>query len=192
MPRIILINGKKRSGKDYFAQLLQKELYSKQKTSAVLSFADPIKDMICTLFCITDNQLDEYKNNSIEYKIDIVKRNLGTHSSLINYTNFRVMLQRLGTEVLKPWFGEDVWVRLLKEKVDTLNVDYVIVPDFRFKIEHISDNTIKIFNDEIESNDLHRSETELDDFDFKYVINNTGKPNLEPYVEELVECLLAV
>lgn len=194
MKKIILINGKKRSGKDFTASLIQQELYKQRKTSMILSFADPIKSMVATLFNISNTDLDKFKNEPDDYGYAIQAYPNNQPQCNIQYGDFRTILQRFGTESLKPWFGEDVWARLLVERAKKEHVDYVIVPDFRFLCEDISDITINVKNDENISEDEHRSETELQDanFKFKYTIDNTGKPDITKEIEQIVEDILRV
>lgn len=170
--KLILVNGKKRSGKDYFAELLKFQLEKEGKVAAVMSFADPLKDIIADTFEISAEDLDEFKNAPESYKIDIPT----TTPAIYTETDFRKVLQRFGTEAMKKWFGEDVWVELLINRAQNSEAEYIIVPDFRFFSEAIPGAvTIKIKNDDVDnSGDVHRSETELDTFEFQHVIDNTG------------------
>lgn len=183
MAEIILINGKKRSGKDFFAEKLQEELYKNQFTSEIIAFADPIKDIIAKTFNISDEDLDNFKNDKIKIAAKLPKMD---GYDCYEITDFRKVLQNFGTEAMKTHFGEDVWVNLLRDKVNKSNVDYVIVPDFRFLSENISSISIKIENKDVEEGDGHRSETELDNFHFRIVIENTGQPDLTDQVQEVV------
>jgi len=189
--KIILINGKKRAGKDFFAEKLQEELYKSQKTSAVMSFAKPIKQIIAATFGITEKELEDYKNDTENYGIEINSYPNNQPQVTIEYTNFRKILQNFGTEGMKPIFGDAIWARLLKEKAMESSVDYIIVPDFRFLIEDIGDVTVKIINEDFDnSSDTHASENELNDFKFDYTIDNTGYKNIDDQVQKFVQNLL--
>lgn len=180
--KLILVNGKKRSGKDHFAAMLQDQLDVEGYTSEIMSFADPIKDIIATTFSISQEQLDKFKND----EEPVLLRDNGYQTIV---SNMRLVLQNFGTEAMKNWFGEEVWVTLLLERTRDLEVDFVIVPDFRFEIEAIDTGvTVKIRNDEIEKNctDEHRSENELNDYPFDYIIDNTGYRDITDDVENLV------
>lgn len=183
--KIILINGKKRSGKDYFARLLQDELYKNKKTSYVIGFADPIKEIISKTLNVSLSDLDTFKND----KEKIIVRKNGFQEII---TDFRQVLQTFGTEAMKPIFGDDIWVQLLIKKAKESNVDYVIVPDFRFLCEKISPITVKIRNDEIDNacKDSHASENELNDFKFSYTINNSGYRDINNEVKDFVKDIL--
>jgi hypothetical protein len=187
--KIVLINGKKRSGKDFFAKLLRNELVDKGHDAEVVSFAEPMKKIISTIFGCGVLDLEQYKNNPDSYKITVTE-----DKNHILSTDFRKVLQLFGTEGMKPIFGTDVWVQLLINAADELEskgVEYVIVPDFRFLIENVGDYTVKVHNDEVESacTDGHSSENELNDFNFDYCIDNTGYKNLEPQIQEFIKFL---
>jgi hypothetical protein len=184
--QLILVNGKKRSGKDYFAQMLKKELAIHGKTADVMSFAGPLKEIIAETFDISLEQLDEYKNSSRACGI--------SHSKMDGYefekiTDFRLILQKFGTEAMKRFFGEDVWVKLLAERAYKSTADFIIVPDFRFLSEDIPGAiTVKIKNANFDNaGDLHRSETELDNFAFMYTFDNTDYPDISKDVQEFVK-----
>jgi len=187
--KIILINGKKRSGKDFVAAAIKNEFNKHNKTAEIMSFADPIKDIIAETLKITIQDLELYKNNPTEYMIELQKypSSVMESPSALNHIDFRVILQRFGTESMKKWFGEEVWVNLLLSRAESLDVDYVLVPDFRFLCEAVSKETICVHNDDYSNaNDAHRSENELNEFNFKYTINNTGYRDISKDIEDLV------
>lgn len=163
--KYILINGKKRAGKDFFASLLYTELVNAGHTAAVLSFADPIKDIMSVALNISRDELDEFKNGAVPIYIQ------NKHVS-----DARQVLQNFGTEAMKKYFGEDVWVDLLRSRAEKTNADFIIVPDFRFFSEHLPGSvTVRVLNHDIVSaSDLHRSENELNEFNFDYELDNTG------------------
>ena len=167
MPKIILINGKKRSGKDYLANALKLELEQQGHTAEIMSFATPIKEIVADTFGISLELLDDYKNNS--QAIDVAGENL---------LDFRVLLQRFGTEAMKSQFGNEVWVDLLKDKVNKSTAEYILVPDFRFLCEDMHKEftvmTVHIFNNNIVSDDTHASENELNYYSFDIMLDNTG------------------
>jgi hypothetical protein len=184
--KIILINGKKRSGKDHFAKVLQKELSSIGKTSEILSFADVPKDILCTALNISKEEFNDFKNSSSELTAEF-------YGSEIPICNFRKLIQRFATEAMQHYFGEDVWVKLLIERAIKFDTDFILVPDFRFIPEAIDDGiTVRIRNDEVDKKckDEHRSENGLGGFKFNYTINNSGKPDLTDSVREFIKQIL--
>jgi hypothetical protein len=66
---IILIAGKKRSGKNYTAEMLQSMLLKKNISCETFSFAEPLKDIVAKTFLISQSELEDYKNNPNRYKI---------------------------------------------------------------------------------------------------------------------------
>lgn len=151
MAHIIQLSGKKRHGKDTVASILRDKL----PMAHIFSFAEPLKQILATTLGLTLEQLDQKKNEDNEY---------------------RMMLQRLGTEAVKPIFGDNVWYNLLLKKVEALPINsIVIVPDWRF-IEEIFPESFKvrITRPSVPSTgDDHPSETALDTYEgFNYMLEN--------------------
>lgn len=187
MKNVILINGAARSGKDTVARMMKDFLKSNNQTVEILSFAEPLKQIIASTFNISLEDLEEFKNKSDRYEVHRVD----THSFILHQkTNFRKILQRFGTEGMKPVFGENIWARLLAEKANKSSSNWIIVPDFRFNIEYeemLKFQALEVYNvyafevlsdrGEIKES-THSSERELDDFEFDYTIDNIwGKLN---------------
>lgn len=168
---IILINGLPRAGKDTIADYIVQK-YNYKKTA----FADELKNIICRTFNIDRETLDDYKNMNTELCID----NGGRYEEILN---FRELLQRFGTEGMKPIFGNDIWAKLTWQNIE----DNTVIPDFRFLCEgpDYIDVDIKQKYDIItvlvkDKRDLplegHKSDVELyqNNFKFDYTIENTG------------------
>ena len=177
--KIILINGKKRSGKDHIANCLCKNLKDINKTCTILHFADALKEILAITFNITLEELDTYKNNETKLVFD--------EKSL----DFRQLLQRFGTDAMQSIFGKNVWRNYIEEKIKTLKCDYVLIPDFRFKHEYI-ENSFSIYVKGGISNDSHISENELNDFKFDYIIDNTLKCNIDNEIIKLINLIEVV
>ena len=171
---IILIHGRKRSGKDTLAGIL-KELES---SFILKSFAGPLKEITAKSFELSLDTVEYLKNNEdIKLGFRSPQEKLCTGKSMRNF------LQNLGTEAIKPIFGDDVWAKLLIKDYDKTSQD-LVVPDFRVIEEYASLSqdlgsddlvTIKITRPEVEeSGDLHVTEQGLADFKFDYCIHNDG------------------
>lgn len=163
---IILVSGYKRAGKDFVSSFLKKEL----ENSTTYSLAYPLKDIVATTFGISLEELDDFKNNK-ESIFD------GDFNYIID---FRKILQIFGSEAMKKWFTPKVWTNLFLDQ--EFSEDYIIIPDWRFptEIEEFSKVyknivTIRVNDDNIENTDMHVSETSLDDYPFRFVLNNTAK-----------------
>ena len=190
MTKIILINGKKRSGKDFSAELIKKRLEKKGYSAEIIRFADPMKFIVSKTMGISEEDLELYKNEYSEYGVETIVYPDNQPQGTITYTNYREILQRFGTEAMKPVFGDDIWAKLLYKKVKKLDVDFVLVPDFRFLVEYKKKaTTLKIRHDvlEAECTDTHASETELNDFEFDYAIDNTGYPDTSDQIKKFVK-----
>jgi archaellum biogenesis ATPase FlaH len=187
MTKVVLINGKKRSGKNHLAERLSSELNDSGYSTEIMAFADPIKDIIRTALDISSEELDMYKNN--DEHLGIIE--VGMYNDEFQFlVSFRVLLQKFGTEAMKKYFGEDVWVNILKTRAQNSDADVVLVPDFRFLSESISNLSINIFNNNLFEHDSHRSENDLNDFKFSKYVDNTGKPDLSEKVKELANWII--
>jgi len=166
MPRVIQISGKKRHGKDTVAAILKDKLSGAQ----VLSFAEPMKQIMATTLGISVEELDQRKNSDNEY---------------------RVMLQRLGSDAIKPLFGESVWADLMKAKLSNMpDEQLVIISDWRFNCEVLDDSfKLRIHRPSVPVDwDNHASEVELDTYEgFTYTLENPeGAGELLKEVDKLV------
>jgi len=203
MKNIILVNGKKRSGKDTFSELLSEKGFYK------FAFADSIKEIVCDTLNIDVETLDDYKNSEKEFEIDfeefktrlikkllsIAKINnyktdrikqfdiktLNIYTSNYTKINIRLFLQQLN--VTKYLFNDNgVWVKHALKKIEESEAKDIVISDFRFLDEYelmkkLNFNIIciKIIGKNYYEKDnlSHISETELNDFQFDYHINNT-------------------
>lgn len=179
---IIQISGKKRSGKDTLAQFLQNAYQAQRKSVDVFSYAEPLKDIAATILDVSQEQLDLFKNEPELYKL------ITTHdSNFVTVTNYRSVLQLLGSEAMKKWFGPTVWVDLLDRRVKQSTADVIIIPDWRFKSEIIP-NSLKLrMQTHIESTDTHISEIDLDNYDgFDAYIDNIDYKLTQDAVNQLI------
>ena len=138
-----------------------------------------MKRIISATFGITPEVLEISKNDPELWKVDIRNSQSG---EIMATTDFREILQRFGTEGMKPIFGDSVWAENTEGLISNLKEDFIIISDFRFLCEReafdsfkYNITTIRILDSNIKSTDLHASETELRNFGFDYYIDNTAK-----------------
>lgn len=172
---IVLINGKKQSGKDTTANYLcSKYGYTK------LSFAGALKEQSLVIlrdcFGIKGIELSDFENE------DFKNTKIGSQFNT-NGCTYRKFLQWYGTEFCRTLFSSTIWPEMLVSRLN-LGKDYVI-SDFRFpnEFEYIAKNTVDTFDittirvdrytpETPESQ--HISETALKDFDFNYEVDNSS------------------
>ena len=162
---IILLNGLPRSGKDTFADyMVEHHGYKK------LSFASALKTIISKTFNISMELLDDLKNNDgMIYE--------GNDKFQIS---MRDILRRFGTEGMKPFFGEDIWARLVYNEILKSSHNKFIIADFRFLSEFIPGDyklkTILIKDERELPLQGHSSDVELyqNDFNFDMIVDNTS------------------
>ena len=169
------ISGKMGTGKDYITNNIIKPYIENElkKTCLIMSFADMIKINLMV-----------HHNKSLE------ELYFGSKTP-----ETRQLLQEEGTEKGRNLYGEDIWIKYLYNwGLLHINrgIDIILIPDVRFKNEYNflqSINAIifrinapnrneirlrKESGNEEEYNKIknHISETDLDDIEFKNIINN--------------------
>lgn len=182
---IIQIGGFKRSGKDTISKMIANHYQSSGKLVDIFHYADPIKEHICKLFNISLEQLDEFKNSKKElWSFD-------NYDNAWKVTDFRDLLTSTG-DSFKSIFGDDIFLRLMLEKIEKSEANIIIIPDFRFTVEHIQNAvTIRIINDDITNDTDHPSETELIDFDFDMSIDNTNYSQTQDNIDIICDSTIA-
>jgi molybdopterin-guanine dinucleotide biosynthesis protein len=169
MPNVIQISGRKRSGKDWTATAIKQQLESQGYSVEVMSFAEPLKDIASIILDMPLSDLELAKNNN-----DSIYQTSSHYNQYL--TTFRSMLQKLGTEAMKKYFGKLVWYDLLINRIDQSSADYILVPDYRFPEETIPGAlTVRIHSTSVDLTDNHISETALDDFVFDHILDNSNK-----------------
>jgi len=162
---IIALSGKYRSGKDTTALFIQEEFQKRGIYFEIKSFADKLKYIVLIL-CGLDKSYYDQK----EHYVPFFNMTLGQ------------MYQKVGTECLRNNLDPDVWIK-------ALFVDYTpdqnwIISDCRFQNEanfiKTTDNSYVIrvnrtLNYDVGSRDInHKSEIDLDYYDFDQIIENDG------------------
>ena len=121
--------GPARSGKTYMANRVKEHI--KPGHSTIISFADPIKDMLSVLI-------------GFDAKDDSIKEL--PHKDLCNQT-IRKAMQTLGTEWGRNLIGQNIWINALEKRVKSTDASVVLIPDVRFdsEAEMIFKNGGKVF-----------------------------------------------
>lgn len=172
-PLIIQLLGQARSGKDFTATQLKLYYESIGKSVEILSYAAPMKQIAATLFGVSLEQLEDYKNHPIRFHINLIDMVDGAHGFDLN---FRTFLQRLGNEAIKPLFGDTVWANLMQQAISKSSADIIIMPDCRFTVElqTIGGTTIRVINSALPAPMQHASELELANTICMYMLDNTN------------------
>ena len=180
MSNIIQLSGRKRSGKDWTAAAIKHELESHGYSVEVMSFAEPLKDIASIILDMPLSDL-EFAKNTDAYLLE------STNSQPEYLISFRSLLQRLGTEAMKKYFGKSVWYDLLINRIEQSSADYILVPDYRFPEETIPGAlTVRIYSTSVDLTDNHISETALDNHTFNYVLDNSNKQLTESDIVRFV------
>ena len=191
-PLVIQLLGQARSGKDWTASQLKAYFESQGKSVEIMSYAAPMKRIAATLFDITLEQLDNYKNHPLEYVIDITQLSDFKRPVDIHNTNFRRFLQLLGNDAIKPIFGDNVWAKLAKANIDKSTADIIIIPDCRFTVElnEVGGTTVRIVNNSLPQPMNHPSELELLHYVTDYSLDNTDHSLTSEDIETIAQRIL--
>jgi len=172
---IIGLSGYARSGKDTIAKTLVEEFGFER-----IAFADPIKKMLIHINPILE---DGHRLNELvkEYGWEIAKAK----------PEVRRLLQALGMAG-RGEIDHEVWIIAALRTMDDPEKDYVIT-DVRFENEAVMVSQMggeiwRVQRPNVSAVNAHPSESDLDDWDFDYIIDNEGtKADLHNIVSNLLE-----
>ena len=190
-PLVIQLLGQARSGKDFTAAQLKLYYESIGKSVEILSYAAPMKQIAATLFGISLEQLDDFKNRSSEVLIKVYDE--GVKDKFLFELNFRIFLQLLGSDAIKPEFGNSVWADLMKSSIANSTADIIIIPDCRFTTElqtFPTSITVRVINGSLEPPMDHASELELLEYPVDFTIDNTDYKLTSEEIIHLAESIL--
>jgi hypothetical protein len=167
---IIVVSGKKRSGKDSFYQITKEFVPGKQVVR--YAFADPVKDYARKYFGVDGSGDKE---------------------------TYRFILQGIG-QMMREEVKKSYWVDIISEQIekdfDFLGEENVlaVITDARYKNEiewgkYAADFILRIVRPALVLPDSHQSEVDLDDYKFlpEQVLTNSG--DFEAYKKEVQQWL---
>lgn len=167
MKKIILVNGKATAGKDTFYKYVKENyLLHSTKKCVRMAFADELKKYL----------LERGWNG----KKDEEGR------KLLQYTG----------DNLKSRYGQDYFANIILEEIDESDADIIIITDWRYENEYkiIKSKydvvTVHINRIGLVPNDTHSSENSLDNFNFDYIIINSGKKDFIQVIEDIIFSIL--
>lgn len=168
MKKVILISGKKRSGKNTLGNILEDSFNSMGYSAIQESFAFPLKDHIVNCFSDYITFVNS-RTDDDELHIKPFDDNKNTAT--------RLFLQNFGTDFVRNQVDPLFWIKCAQKEVQKSMADVIIFTDCRFLNELLSfeiEDVIKIrINRGNGLGDPHSSETELDYYEyFDYIIDN--------------------
>lgn len=179
---IIGLSGYARSGKDTVADILVKNHGFRK-----VAFADKLREVLYALDPIVSyTGWRDYKGRPFAPSDDtyVTVQNVIDYFGWDGYKEsqhgdeIRRLLQRLGTEAGRQVLGEDIWVDTIFNK--SVAREDIVISDCRYKneanaIEQRYDGDIwRIERPGVRPANSHISETDLDDWNFAYTINNSS------------------
>ena len=177
--KIIGMSGYARSGKDTFAAALIDLGWKRY------ALADSLKAAALAL----DPLVATAPANAVQ-RLSLLVGNRGWEEAKA-YPDVRQLLQRLGTEVGRTYFGETAWIDVLDRQIEREQPELVVITDVRFpnEVEWLRANggvLIRIERPGVGPANGHASEQSLDEYEVDYVIDNSGT------IEDLVDAARAV
>lgn len=168
---VIGISGRKRSGKDTFAErLVLRHGFTR------VALADPIRTMLLKLDPIVG--VEECRADEVRLSKLIAREGWEGVKNTPYNDEVRGLLQRLGTDAGREIIGEAVWIDAALRHIRQLDRP-VVITDVRFTneahaVQEWGGHLIRIDRPGLPETDLHPSETELDGFDFSNRVVNDG------------------
>ena len=183
---IIALGGLKHCGKSLVAEILNEVC---EDTFTKLSFANPLKEMLESIHK-TCPELFKLKDKDI--------KSIWTSKKT---KRARIVLQGLGTDVIRNHIDYDYWINLFIKKLEEVNSD-IIIDDVRFpnELECLKEIPgVKVFSIRVirekqlkeTKKDIHKSENALLDSHFDYIIKSAeGKKALKEETIKVLEQIL--
>jgi nucleoside 2-deoxyribosyltransferase len=193
---LIGFTGYARSGKDSASQMLV-ERFGFQK----LAFADGVRVLAAAIDPYVDCGRDTHftEGNSPFARYTELLRARGYEQAKA-CPDVRRLLQRIGTEAARAVFGDNVWVRLLSDKLCEMNAlgpdgagrTNVAISDVRYQneaefIQRYGGIVVRIVRPGYGGNDTHTSEASIVDIDVDATLTATNLDELSEQVMALMD-----
>lgn len=187
--RIIGLSGRKQSGKNTAAEMLRDIAVERDGsiTVGLYSFADKLKAICADLFSIRPECLNGTDGGKNQIQEHLLWENM-PGSSLVGPMTARQFMQAFGTGVMRKIY-EPIWVSSCLGRIRSDGPDLAIITDVRFPnevgaIEGAGGEILRLSRRA--SEDLHSSESALDEYSFTHRINNDSG-DLNRLAESLVD-----
>lgn len=149
-------------------------------------FASSLKGICAVLFGCSpsDFESEEFKESLIPEKF---------RPNMLGANTYREALQKIGTELFRNKFHNDVWVLSSTSGYDSEKCKWFFT-DVRFPnekriIEDLGGKVIRIEKEGQDDTDCHSSEKALDDYHFDIVVKNNFV--FEDYVRQIYDIMIA-
>ena len=195
---VIALIGKKRSGKDTFANVLVEEFGFTR-----VAFADPLRAAALELdpWVPIHGSLARLRRTTPGIQASSIVRlsalieAVGWETAKDLVPEVRRLLQRFGTEAIRK-IEPDFWINAARKTIDEIEGP-VVVTDCRYPneadfAESVGGHLIRIVRPGAESADAHPSETALDDRRVDAIVRNDGTvEDLQEYARDVASVLEA-
>ena len=167
----IIILGHINSGKSVISKYLV-EKYNFQQ----FALGDCVKEFVIEMMKLVKEEGFSDENIKIEDLYDRSKKE-----------RYRSLMQKVSTDLVKKFFGQDIWINIVKEKIKKNNDSNLVINDIRFKNEFNAFNcvddidksnrkviSIRVVRKGKEIYSDHISEHDVDNVKVNYTIYNDG------------------
>jgi hypothetical protein len=214
-PVYVVISGKKKHGKNFFADKVKELLRAERISYTETAFATPIKNFCEDVFGIPMEDMESQEGKLKKTHLRWCDLHLNHASKmdkldqLKEYVTIRELLQIIGTEVFREGFYGPIWAEapFLKDHKLIVNdanghpfpqkvtPDVVFITDCRFpnEVEEALIHgalLVRVVRDDIEDDgDAHASEVALDNYDWAYnevVTASTDDGRLDKFAKEVL------
>ena len=166
---IILLNGKKSSGKSTIANYIK----SRVPGTLELTLAEPLKDVCKSIFLLSNEQVyDEKLKETIDERWGVTPRILMQKVGDMFRNELNVSIPNL--KLSKTIFIENIFKRI--QSLYSRNPPLILISDVRLEDEFVALNTISTISIKIIRNNgiIDTHPTETSDLSCTYTINNEG------------------
>lgn len=176
---VVGLCGKARSGKDTAARMLAGHLTNSVGSVHIKSMASTMKGMLLQLF----ESAAPPGENPMTHCLACIQGELKEEEHPLLGKSPRQLMQTLGTEWGRGTVREDVWIRVMENKIQREAFDakqngeegqlVVIIPDIRYNNEAaLCDVIVKITREDAPEVSAHTSEAGLDPELVSYTVSN--------------------
>ncbi len=173
--RLLIICGRKRSGKDTVADIICSKYETDKYTINRLALATCLKEIFTETFNLSIDKLDQMKNNNL-----IFVNNIKMRDCIINFG-----------ETIKNRINKNIWCEMVEKKLDNNKIN--IITDMRYEHEYmyfLKYNPI-IIKIEREHTEIIENENEIEQLKYNYLIkNNSNLDSLKTTVNKILDTII--
>jgi hypothetical protein len=192
---VFVLGGRQCVGKSTSAQYMKKRVNEAGLEAAVMSFADPLKDMCQQFLGYSHVQVrgtNDQKSTAGPWRWSELNPELRLPEDKCEFVSGRRMMQIIGTDIFRKNFSKTTWIKLAQIRALSHNAQIIIFDDGRFpnevEMSHPDFRRVSILIRREGPKSSHESENLLTpEMDFRFIIDNDGTiSHLERNLDEIL------